>query len=193
VESKNALRAGRTRAALLDAARTLFARNGYAATSTPAIVREAGITRGALYHHFTDKADLFRAVVEREQAAIAGEIEKASASSNPVAAIRHGGEAFLDAMRDPGRRRILLVDGPAVLGTAAMREIDARHAGRTLVAGVQDAIDGGAMRALPSHALADLIDAAFDRVAIVEGDDREHRAALWGLIEGLGQRREGEG
>lgn len=185
-ESKNALRSNRTRTALIESARDLFARNGYAPASTPEIVQDAGVSRGALYHHFTDKIDLFRAVVDSEQANLAGEIEAESATTDdPVAAIRLGGEAFLDAMRDPGRRRILLIDGPAVLGLSDLRAIDARHSGRTLAEGVRAAIAAERMRPLPDDALADLLNAAFDRVALVEGDDAAHRRALWGLLDAL--------
>lgn len=184
-ESKNTLRSDRTRTALIAAARRLFATEGYAATSTPAIVATAKVSRGALYHHFADKSDLFRAVVDHEQAHLAAGIEAASETADPVAAIRLGGEAFLAAMRDPGRRRILLIDGPAVLGRDELRVIDARHAGRTLVEGVRAAIDAGRMRALPAVALADLLNAAFDRVALVEGDERDYREALWGLLDCL--------
>lgn len=186
IESKNAVRSERTRAALITAARDLFANDGYAATSTPDIVRQANVSRGALYHHFADKLDLFRAVVEYEQATVAREIDHASQEvADPIAAIRLGGEAFLEAMRDPGRRRILLIDGPAVLGTEVMREIDTRHAGRTLVEGVQAAIAAGRIQPLPAAALADLLSAAFDRVAEA-GDERgEYRRALWALLEGL--------
>ncbi|MDQ3443021.1 MAG: TetR/AcrR family transcriptional regulator [Chloroflexota bacterium] len=186
IESKNAVRSERTRTALIAAARDLFATGGYAATSTPDIVRVANVSRGALYHHFADKLNLFRAVVEAEQATVAQEVDRPSQEvDDPVAAIRLGGEAFLEAMRDPGRRRILLIDGPAVLGVAAMREIDARHAGRTLVEGVQTAIAAGRMRSLPPVALAALLNAAFDRVAEADDEGGEYRAALWGLIEGL--------
>lgn len=189
-ESKNAIRSERTRTALLDAARDLFAASGYAATSTPAIVAAAGVTRGALYHHFTDKADLFQAVIEREAATVAHEIEAAAGDAiDPVTAIRRGGEAFLDAMRDPGRRRILLLDGPAVLGTAAMREIDARHAGRTLAEGVGVAIEAGQIRPLPPAPLADLLDAAFDRVAEHDDGSGAYRETLWALLDGLRSRQ----
>ena len=103
----NAERSDATRDALVAAARALFAVNGFAATGTPEIVAAARLTRGALYHHFTDKADLFRAVVTREQAAIAPEIEAAAPPDmDPVEAIVAGGEAFLGAMADSGRRRI---------------------------------------------------------------------------------------
>ncbi len=185
-ESKNAARSERTRAALIGGARDLFASGGYAATSTPDIVRQANVSRGALYHHFADKLDLFRAVVDAEQATVAREIDHASRDvDDPVVAIRLGGEAFLDAMRDPGRRRILLIDGPAVLGVDTMREIDTRHAGQTLVEGVRAAIDAGRMRPLPPVALAALLNATFDRVAEADEEEGEYRTALWGLIEGL--------
>lgn len=185
-ESKNAVRSERTRRALVAAARVLFATGGYAATSTPDIVRQASVSRGALYHHFVDKTDLFRAVVDAEQAAVARAIDAASLDADdPVAAIRLGGEAFLDAMHDPGRRRILLVDGPAVLGAAAMREIDARHAGQSLVEGVQAAIDAGRLRPLPPIALAALLNAAFDRTAEEDDVRGDYRAALWALLDGL--------
>src|SRR5688500_4173058 len=78
VESRNAIRSERTRSALLDTARSRFATDGYAATSTPAIVEEAGVSRGALYHHFSDKAELFQAVVERERGMMAAYIEAAA-------------------------------------------------------------------------------------------------------------------
>jgi AcrR family transcriptional regulator len=185
-ESKNAIRSDRTQTVLIEAARDLFATDGYAATSTPCIVQTANVSRGALYHHFVDKADLFRAVVSHEQASVAIEIESASnTTADPVAAIRLGGEAFLNAMRDPGRRRILLIDGPAVLGADEMRAIDTDHAGQTLVDGVRAATAAGRIRTRSAEALADLLNATFDRVALVVGDDTAHRVALWELLDAL--------
>ncbi len=190
MESKNLVRSERTRVALLDAARARFAADGYAATSTPTIVEDAGVSRGALYHHFRDKADLFQGVVEREYEIVAGEIEAAAMalvtqSGDSLNAIAAGGDAFLDAMRDEGRRRILLIDGPAVLGPKAMREINARHTGRTLREGLAAGIACGDFADLPVDATADLLDAAYDRVALVEGDDRPHRLVLRRLMDGL--------
>jgi AcrR family transcriptional regulator len=184
----NPERSEATRDALVTAARRMFAEKGYAATGTPEIVAAAAVTRGALYHHYADKADLFRAVVEREHAAIAAEIEAASpAGRDPVAAIIAGGEAFLDGMADPGRRRILLIDAPAVLGPDEASAINARHGGRTLVEGVAAGVAAGGLKPLPVQALADLLDAAFDRAALAVGSDVEthYRQALRGLIEGL--------
>jgi len=184
----NPERSDATRDALLTAARRLFAEKGYAATGTPEIVAAAKVTRGALYHHFADKADLFRAVVAREQAAIAAEIEAAAPPEmEPVAAIVEGGEAFLAAMNDPGRRRILLVEAQAVLGPAEATAIDAAHAGRTLVEGVSAAIDAGALRPLPPAVLADLLDAIYDRAALrtTKASAADYRAAIRAIVAGL--------
>lgn len=186
----NPVRSERTRTVLLDTARERFATDGYAATSTPAIVEAAGVSRGALYHHFRDKADLFQAVVERECAMVAGSIEQAAAkvmeqTADSVEILVTAGNAFLDAMRDEGRRRILLIDGPAVLGPETMREINDRHTGRTLRAGIAAAIACGDFQEMPVEPVADLLDAAYDRAALVEGDDRPHRLALQTLMNGL--------
>jgi AcrR family transcriptional regulator len=185
---RNPDRSDATREALVAAARRLFAEKGYAATGTPEIVAAARVTRGALYHHYADKADLFRAVVEREHAAVAAEIEAASPSDeDAITAIIAGGEAFLDGMADPGRRRILLVDAPAVLGPEEIAAINARHGGRTLVEGVSAGVAAGALRPLPATALADLLAAAFDRAALAVGSAAEAdlRRALRGLVAGL--------
>jgi AcrR family transcriptional regulator len=182
----NVQRTARTRALLIEAARASFATEGYAAASTPRIADEAGVSRGALYHHFDGKPDLFRAVVEQEQRDIATAIERAVANiPDPVTALRAGGDAYLDAMRDPGRRRILLVEGPAILGTKAMREIDQLHGGRTLAEGIGEAIAAGVIRDLPVAPLADLLSAIFERTAEMDDTDGAYRAALWGLMEGI--------
>ncbi len=188
--SKNAARSERTRTALLDTARDRFAADGFAATSTPSIVAEAGVSRGALYHHYRDKADLFAAVVEREYAAVAAAIEQSAATTmtrtaDSVEILVAAGGAFLDAMRNPGRRRILLVDGPAVLGPETMRDINDRHTGRTLRAGIAAAIACGDFVDLPVDVVADLLDAAYDRAALVDGDDASHRLVIRVLLEGL--------
>lgn len=178
-----------TRAALVEAARTLFVKKSYAETGTPEIVTTAGVTRGALYHHFADKQALFAAVVEAESAAVAREVEKASPLSvAPLDALRAGGAAFLAAMAKPGRTRLLLLDGPAVLGHAAMGEIEARHGGRTLREGLAAAIAAGALRALPVDALAAQLSAAFDRAALaIEAGERseDHAEVLSALVAGL--------
>lgn len=177
-------RTEKTRAALLEAARALFVAKGYAETSTPEIVTAAGITRGALYHHFRDKRDLFRAVVDAEAKAVADEIERgAEALDDPVEALLAGSRAYLDAMRVPGRTRLLLVETPAVLGLPEARGLDEAHAARTLREGFTEAgiADG-------SEALADLLSAAFDRAALAieaGGDAAAYGAAISLLIRRL--------
>ncbi|RCS22910.1 TetR/AcrR family transcriptional regulator [Phyllobacterium salinisoli] len=188
----NRERSGQTREKLIDAARRLFVEKSYAETSTPEIVEVAGVTRGALYHHFADKQALFRAVVEREAERVAEEIEAmAGPELPPIDALIEGGHAFLAAMTVPGRTRLILLDGPAVLGHAVMDEIDSLHGNRTLREGLQAAMEAGAIRSLPLDALTALIGAAFDRAALVTetgADAQSFRAALAGLIGGLARR-----
>lgn len=178
-----------TRAALMSAARLLFTEKSYAETATPEIVSAAGVTRGALYHHFADKQDLFRAVVEQEAAAVAEEIERnAPTTLSAKEALTKGGEAFLAAMAVPGRTRLLLLDGPAVLGRVEMDAIDARHGARTLRVGLAIAMREGALRKLPLDALTALLSAAFDRAALAieaGATPQDHAAVLAALIDGL--------
>jgi AcrR family transcriptional regulator len=179
-----------TRADLIAAARKLFIEKGYADTATPDIVAAAGVTRGALYHHFEDKRALFRAVVEREAHTVAADVEAASPDSlPPLEALIEGGEAYLAAMREPGRTRLLLLDGPAVLGRTDMDEIDSRHGTRSLKAGITFAVRVGAMpKSIPIDAVTALLSAAYDRAAIaVEtgGNADDHRAAMEALLRGL--------
>lgn len=176
-----------TRGALLAAARALFVDKGYADTSTPEIVAAAGITRGALYHHFEDKRALFRAVLEEEARAVADEIERAvPATRSPRKALIAGSEAYLDAMRVAGRTRLLLVDSPAVLGASESLALDQAHAGRTLREGLAAALGPRIPPPLTVDALATLLSAAFDRAALAidAGDDPAAiRAAMVRLIE----------
>lgn len=176
-------RTEKTRAALMQAARALFVDKGYADTSTPEIVAAAGITRGALYHHFEDKRALFRAVVTDEALAVASAIERETSDGlQPLDALLKGSVAYLDAMRVPGRTRLLLIEGPSVLGLAEMKKLDDENAARTLRDGLGAAINA---RGLPLAALADLLSAAFDRAALaIDGgeDAKAYRAAIAALI-----------
>ena len=181
-------RRAETRALLLGAARELFASKGFAETGTPEIAAAAGLTRGALYHHFADKTALFAAVVEVEHAAVAASIEAAGAENprDPVVALLAGSRAFFDAMADPGRRRIMLVDAPSVLSREALDEIDSRHGGETLVCGLRDAIDAGMIKRVPVEPLAKLFGALFDRAALAPPEQRPaFEAAIAAMLEGL--------
>jgi AcrR family transcriptional regulator len=123
-------RAAETRDALIAAARPLFAAQGFGEVALEAIVRAAGVTRGALYHHFADKTELFAAVfeqVEGEVAAQMGEEIAASGQTDPVEVMRLGAGFWLDACSDPEVQRIVLVDAPAVLGWTRWTEIGNRY------------------------------------------------------------------
>ena len=149
------------RASLLEAGRKLFVRNGYSATGTPEIVAAAGVTRGALYHHFRDKQALFFEIVRAEAEAVAAEIEAADYGGlSLIETLIQGGEAFLAAMRAPGRARLMLVEAPAVLGQDDMAEIGSVARGQTFGAGLRGA---GVDRA---EQLAALLSAAYDHAAL---------------------------
>ena len=184
----NRERTEKTRTALLEAARGLFVEKGYADTSTPEIVAAAGITRVALYQHFEDKRALFRAVVADEARAVAQAIERTTpARLAPVDALIAGSEAYLEAMRVPGRTRLLLIEGPSVLGVAEMKSLDEENAAHTLREGLAAAL--GRKQAISAEqltALTDLLSAAFDRAALaVAGgeDDGIYRSAILLLIQ----------
>jgi AcrR family transcriptional regulator len=177
-----------TRLALIEAARRLFVEKGYAETATPDIVAAAGVTRGALYHHFEDKKALFRATLEREAEAVAAHIEASSMQAgSPRAAIRLGASAYFEAMAQPGRTRLLLLEAPAVLGFESVGAIDRENAEGALKAGLA-ALLGPAVGAEKLQTLTDLLSAAFDRaaIAIETGADRKvYEAAIADLVDGL--------
>lgn len=187
----NRERSETTRRALLDAARELFVTRGYADTTTPEIATAAGTTRGALYHHFADKRDLLRALLEREGRAVADDIRSAEPpAGSPIDALVAGTTAYFDAMAIPGRTRLLLVEGPAALGAEETRALDEAASAATLVEGLR------ALAVVPTNvsteALAGLVSAAFDRAAleIDAGADPTAQAGalrwLLGAIAGVG-------
>ena len=177
-----------TRLALIEAGRRLFVERGYAETATPDIVTEAGVTRGALYHHFEDKKALFRAVVEREAEMVAADIERRSApAGSPRDALLWGAGAYFDAMAVPGRTRLLLLEAPAVLGVEGAGMIDSDNAEGTLRQGLTDLLAGSGNEPLVTP-LTTLLSAAFDRaaIAIEAGSERTaHEAAIGALLDGL--------
>ncbi len=154
-----------TRQALLAAARTEFVENGYAGAATEPVVRRAGMTRGALYYHFPDKAALFEAVVDTVAAEIRDAVlQAAGGSPSPRAALVDGMRAYLEACLRDDARSIYLIDGPAVLGWRRWREIDGAYSGRLLREGVAAVLGEGAGR--DAEALATLISGAFNEAAL---------------------------
>jgi AcrR family transcriptional regulator len=182
-----------TIAALMNAARFEFAAEGYLAARTEAIVEAAGVTRGALYHHFRDKAALFDAVVESMQDEIASEVaDSARAAPSPFEALRAGCNAYLDCCTRPDVRQIVLVDGPAALGWERWRELDERHAYRSMVHAVKSSLESGEIVAADPKPMARVLMAAVTQIGLDIGrtDDparqrRELGDALNVLLERL--------
>jgi AcrR family transcriptional regulator len=120
-----------TRGRLIATARRLFAAKGFAGTSTEEILGEADVSRGALYHHFQSKTDLFQAAfeaVEDELTAKILELATASGETDPIRILERGFDAFLDQCLNPEVQRIVMLDGPTVLGWDAWHELDERYA-----------------------------------------------------------------
>ncbi|MCF6303417.1 MAG: TetR/AcrR family transcriptional regulator [Devosiaceae bacterium] len=183
----NPERSKETRAALIKAARKLFINIGYAETGTPQIVDAAQVTRGALYHHFIDKRDLFRAVVISEAQAVADKIDlEAGITLNQFDALMAGCEAYFAAMAVAGRTRLLLIDGPSVLGNEEMERINTQTAGQKLHQGLTFALE---TRNLPNsllEPLTQMLSACFDKaaLAIAHGKStRDYQAAIRILLE----------
>jgi AcrR family transcriptional regulator len=180
VDSAGSLRAAHvrdTRQALLTAARELFATDGFQATRTEEIVRRAGLTRGALYHHFRDKEDLFRAVYEELSAEVSRSLWRRSEDRHHSAwdLFVANSEVYLDAAStNPAYRQIVLIDGPAVLGWNALSE---RGDGPThqIIGYLRDAVEEGVLAPQPLEPLAHLL-AALGRGAalyVAHADDPE--------------------
>ncbi|HEY0516289.1 MAG TPA: TetR family transcriptional regulator [Solirubrobacteraceae bacterium] len=175
--SLQAERSQATRAALLKTARELFAQRGYAAVGTEEIVRAAGVTRGALYHHFEGKLELFEAVYEQVEEQLMTRIAEAVAQIEvqaPLRALEVGAQAFLDASEsDRAVQQIALVDAPSVLGWERWREIGMRFALGMVQATLDAAIAAGEVAPQPVGPLAHLLLGAIDEGAmlIARADD----------------------
>lgn len=186
---RQAERTEATRSALLQAARQLFAERGYAAVPADEIARAAGVTRGALYHHFADKKDLFRALHESLEEELVGRIgAEIGGEEDLVALIVRGTDAFLDACEDPSFARIALQEAPSVLGWAEWREIDMRYSLGLITGVLRHGMETGDIREQPVEPLAHLIAGAMGEAALLmgAGTPREQvRGPLVMLLEGI--------
>jgi len=191
--SKKAEQGEATRARLLRVARDLFARRGYASVGTEEIVRRARVTRGALYHHFRDKKDLFRAVHEQLEGELVESLgQRIAGIEDARELLATGVRSFLDACTDPALAQISLIDAPSVLGWAEWREVDARYGMGLVRVGLEAAMDQGVIPRQNPEPLAHLILAALGESAllIANADDpgaarEEVEGPLLALIEGL--------
>jgi AcrR family transcriptional regulator len=155
IRRTQAERAAETREALVEAARPLFAAQGFAEVALETIVRAAGVTRGALYHHFADKTELFAAVFEKVEGEVAARMGEAIAASNqtdPVEVMRLGADFWLDVCSDPEVQRIVLVDAPAVLGWTRWTEIGDRYNTGMVRALLTNAVETGRIPPQPIEA-----------------------------------------
>lgn len=182
-----------TRTELLRVARELFAARGYADVGTEEIVRGANVTRGALYHHFTDKRDLFRAVHAQLADDLLAQIVAATAgSADAWEALTRGMRAFLDLCEDPAVIRISHLDAPAVLGWAEWREVDAQHWLGLVTMALQEAMDSGMLRRQEVQPLGHMLMGAMVEASMMianAADPAAMRAEVEGpllaLLEGL--------
>jgi AcrR family transcriptional regulator len=169
-------RADATRNALIDVARRLFVEKGYFDTGTEEIVRAASVTRGALYHHFADKKALFLAVFEAVEADLANNTG-VSKAKDAFSRLEKGLLGFLEASLTPEVQRVLLIDGPAVLGWQEWRELEARYGLGVIRDLLTAAIAEGAVPKQPVDALAHLLLASVDEAALYIANAAEPHAA----------------
>jgi len=194
VRRTQAERTEATREALIAAARRLFTERGYEDVGTEEIVRAAGVTRGALYHHFGGKANLLDAVyarIEAESTERVARVVLGSELHSPLDAMKAGIEAFLEECLKPELRQIALHDAPAVLGWERWREIGAANGLGLIEASLGAAIEAGEIRPLPVQQSAHLLMGALDEAAMVLARDERPQAraevteVLVTLLEGF--------
>ncbi len=192
-------RTATTRADLIAAARALFAERGYAAVGTPEIAAAAGVSRGALYHQFRDKSDLFTAVVEQVEAELAERLVaqvEASGADDPLAVLGVAVDVWLDLAGEPEVRRLVLTEAPVVLGWSAWRDLVARYGLGLAEDLLRAAVESGQLTDQPIRPLAAILVAALDEAALQvahAADPARARAevteVLARMIRGLGPDR----
>jgi AcrR family transcriptional regulator len=188
-------RSAATQTALQTAARQLWGERGYAAVSTPEIAEAAGVTRGAMYHQYADKAKLFLAVLENVEAEVIDRLAAAVAAAEPktpAAALRIAADAWLEIASEPDVRQLVLLDAPSILGWAGFREISLRYGLGMTEQLLNAAIEAGELKPQPVRPLATVMIGALDEAAMsianAEDPDREKaevRAVVNNLIDGL--------
>ncbi|AFC51454.1 MULTISPECIES: TetR/AcrR family transcriptional regulator [Mycobacterium] len=188
-------RSAATREALIAAARKLWGLRGYADVGTPEIASAAGVTRGAMYHQFADKAALFREVVEvveQDVMARMAVVVAESGAATPTAAVRGAVDAWLEVSADPEVRQLILLDAPSVLGWAGFRDVAQRYSLGMTEQMLTEAIRAGELAEQPVRPLAHVLIGALDEAAMViataDDPDRtrdETREVLHRLIDGM--------
>ena len=192
VKSRKVAQGEVTRRALLDAARDLFGARGYAETSLDQIVAAAGVTKGALYHHFGGKEQLFRAVFRSVKQELSRVVAAAQWQPDPWTALVAGCRTFIEAHTDPGVQRIVLVDGRAVLSWEAWHEVDSEYGTVILRSALRRAINHGLIEPQPLNLLATILSGSLTEACmlVANADDsaaarREAVAIVERLLQGL--------
>jgi AcrR family transcriptional regulator len=176
-----AARSAATRDALIAAARPLFAQRGFGSVGTEEIVRAAGVTRGALYHQFDDKTELFAAVFEAVEAQLTQRIDgmvSNAGTADPVELMKIGAATWMLACTEPEVHRIVLVEAPAVLGYQRWREVGLRYGLGLVQSLLGYAMEVGAIRRQPTEPLAHVLIGALDEAALYVAQAADQQAAL---------------
>lgn len=182
-----------TRAALIAAGRTLFAKHGYDAVAAEQIVEEAGVTRGALYHHFDGKAGLFEAVFLQIESELMDKFPvEEFVNGDAMAALRSGVGRYLTLSLEAEVQQIALIDAPSVLGWTRWQEIESQYGLGLIKAGLDAAVAAGQMKPLPTAELANAILGALTESALDVARAKNRKAArakaeavLVALLDGL--------
>jgi AcrR family transcriptional regulator len=175
-----------TRAALIDVATELFATNGYEATAISAVLDAAGVSRGALYHHFESKEALFEAVLQSVEAEATLKVTRAArGATDPLDGLRRGCAAYLAMCRDPVVRRISLIDAPAVVGWERWREIDEQHSFGLIKAAIAAIATDGRVKPELIDVMGHMVLAALLEVALLVARADEGRLAIRGGQEAV--------
>lgn len=187
-------RSEQTRKELLATARGLFAEHGFEKTTLDLVAERAGVTKGALYHHFKNKRELFQAVFEMLEQELCDEVivAAAGAGSDLWAGLQAGVRGFLEAAMDPACQRIVMIEGPTVLGWEAWKEIDERYGFGLVKGSLEGAMAAGVLKQRPVEPLARVFLAAVSEAAIqiARAPDtavamEEMYGALMATLEGL--------
>ena len=177
--NKNVARGEATRGQLLSIATRMFAERGYEDTSIEAVLREAGVSRGSLYHHFASKEALFEAVAEEVETSVGAQTLAAAAGADgPVEALRAGSVAWIRLAGDPVVQRILLIDAPSVLGWERWRAMEEHHALGGIKAILHVITGPGRLRPELADTLAHVLLASVNEVALLVARSQDKEAAM---------------
>ena len=179
-----------TRGRLISTARRLFAEKGFAATSTEEILSEAAVSRGALYHHFPSKTDLFQAAFEQVEDEVTAQVLQAATKdgeTDPMRILQIGFDAFLDQCLNPEVQRIVMLDGPTVLGWDLWHELDERYAFGPLKTVLTVAADTGRIEESAIEPLSHLLLGAIMQAGMVVARADDPAVAKRSMAASFGQ------